>query len=143
MNIDQQKKLLSHYRSLLEQKQFLDKLKGGSRILGKQIRPLLLEFELIRKDFPDLVPFDVGYDMLEDDQYADFIAVRGYLSMVIGRLEVAVAQPINIPVTEKRQFSFISNADLKAIIERDYEEIQRAFISNCWKSVIILCGGTI
>ena len=67
----------------------------------------------------------------------------GMLSMVLGRLQTALEESTTVPVTEKREFAFISNSDLKAIIERDYEEIQRAFISQCWKSVIILCGGAI
>lgn len=143
MNADERKKLRFYYHSILEQKRFLDTLKGGSRIRGNQVRPLMMEFDRLRKDFPDMVPFDPEYDGLKDDSLYDFISIRGYLSMVIGRLEVAVDQPTDIPVTEKRQFTFISNSNLKAIIERDYEEIQRAFISNCWKSVIILCGGII
>ncbi len=143
MNADERKKLRFYYHSILEQKRFLDTLKGGSRIKGNQVRPLMMEFDRLRKDFPDMVPFDPGYDSLKDNIFYDFISIRGYVSMVIGRLEVAVDQPTDIPVTEKRQFTFISNSNLKAIIERDYEEIQRAFISNCWKSVIILCGGII
>ncbi len=143
MNADQQKKLRYYYHSLLEQKRFLDTLKGGIRIRGNQLRPLLMEIDLLKKDFPDIIPFDSEYDRLQDDLYYDYIAYRGYLSIAIGRLEAELDQTTDIPVTEKRQFSFISNSDLKTIIERDYEEIQRAFISNCWKSVIILCGGII
>lgn len=32
---------------------------------------------------------------------------------------------------------------MQKIIERDYLEIQRAFVAKCWKSVIILSGGAI
>lgn len=46
------------------------------------------------------------------------------------------------PVTEKREFPFIADSQLRTIVERDYQEIQKAFIAECWKSVIILCGGT-
>jgi hypothetical protein len=48
-----------------------------------------------------------------------------------------------MPVTEERQFAFVSDSALRTIIERDYAEIQKAYISECWKSVIILCGGAI
>ncbi len=143
MNADQLKKLKAYYHSFLEQKKFFDSLKGGTKIKGNQPRPMLMEFDLLKKDFPDIISFDPGYDGLKDGLYYDYIAFRGYLAIVIGRLEVAVDQPADIPVTEKRQFTFVNNSNLKAIIERDYEEIQRAFISNCWKSVIILCGGSI
>ena len=47
------------------------------------------------------------------------------------------------PVTEKRDFSFIKRSDLRNILERDYIEIQRAYIAGCWKSVIILSGSAI
>ncbi len=143
MNADERKKLRVYYHSISEQKRFLDTLKGGSRIGGNQVRPLMMELDRLKKDFPDMVPFDPEYDDLKDNLSYDFISIRGYLSMVIGRLEVELDQPTDIPVTEKRQFAFVSNSDLRAIIERDYDEIQRAFISNCWKSVIILCGGII
>ena len=143
MNADQHKKLKAYYHSLLEQRKFFDTLKGGTKIKGNQVRPLLMEFDLLKKDFPDIIPFDPDYDKLENNLYYDYIAFRGYLSIAIGRLEVELDQPTNIPITEKRQFTFVSNSNLKTIIERDYEEIQRAFISGCWKSVIILCGGSI
>jgi hypothetical protein len=63
--------------------------------------------------------------------------------MVIGRLKTIIEQPTNTPVTEQRQFRFINNVKLRTIIERDYSEIQRAYIAQCWKSVIILSGGSI
>lgn len=47
------------------------------------------------------------------------------------------------PVTQTREFAFITDPELRRILERDYIEIQRAFIAQCWKSVIILCGGAI
>jgi hypothetical protein len=63
--------------------------------------------------------------------------------MAIGRLQIAIEQPSETPVTEKREFTFINDNDLRAIIERDYSEIQKAYVSGCWKSVLILCGGAI
>jgi len=143
MNADQHKKLKAYYHSLLEQKRFFDTLKGGTKISGNQLRPLLMELDLLKKDFPDIIPFDPDYGRLKDGLYYDYIAYRGYMSIVIGRLVAELDQPTDNPITEKRQFAFISNSDLRAIIERDYEEIQRAFIVYCWKSVIILCGGII
>ena len=49
----------------------------------------------------------------------------------------------NTPVTQTREFAFIANPELRKILERDYKEVQRAFIAQCWKSVIILSGGSI
>ena len=40
-----------------------------------------------------------------------------------------------------RSFAFITNPDIKAIVERDYKELsQRAFPGGSWKSSIILAG---
>lgn len=143
MNQEQNKKLRSYYNSLVGQQRFLNTLKGGSLIAFGAVKPLFVELTLLKEDFPDLIPFDLGQGELEDDDNVNFIAVMGMLSMVLGRLETALEESTSVPVTEKREFEFISNSDLKDIIERDYEEIQRAFISHCWKSVIILCGGAI
>jgi hypothetical protein len=98
---------------------------------------------LLKEEFPDLVPFNTEQRGLRADSKVNFIAVMGLLSRVLGRLQTALEESTSVPVTEKRDFGFVSNSDLKTIIERDYEEIQRAFISDCWKSVIILCGGSI
>jgi hypothetical protein len=40
-------------------------------------------------------------------------------------------------------FTFITNAKLRAIAERDWDECQRAYQSKCWKSVLILAGGLV
>ena len=73
--------------------------------------------------------------------YAD--AISGYLSSALARLAIEMDVEDSTPVTESRDFSFVNDADLRRILERDDQEIQRAFISGCWKSVIILSGGAI
>ena len=143
MNQEQNKKLRSYYHSLVGQQQFLNTLKGGLFIDFGALKPLFREIALLKEEFPDLVPFDTKQGRLKADSKVNIIPVMGMLSMVLGRLQTALEESTTVPVTEKREFAFISNSDLKAIIERDYEEIQRAFISQCWKSVIILCGGAI
>lgn len=42
-----------------------------------------------------------------------------------------------------RDFSFIKDKKLKEIIERDYSEIVKGFATERYKSVIILCGGSL
>jgi hypothetical protein len=143
MKQEQNKKLRAYYHSLVGQQRVLNTLTGGVLIPFGAVRPLFLELAFLQKDFPDLVPFDPEQSQLEEDSEVNIISVMSMLSMVLGRLQTALEESTDVPVTEKREFAFISNSNLKAIIERDYEEIQRAFISNCWKSVIILCGGAI
>ena len=69
--------------------------------------------------------------------------IKSYLCVVLGRLKIDIDDPQKTPVTEIRDFSFINHAELRKILERDFSEIQRAYIAECWKSVIILCGGAI
>ncbi len=142
MNSERLKKLRLIYHSLLEQQQWLNKLSGGNYIERVGILPLLDEFAELNREFPDLVPVFNIDDYGKGDRY-NFIGIRSYLGSAIGRLRIAVEETTDNPVTEKRQFNFISNPELKVIIERDYSEAQRAYIAGCWKSVIILCGGVI
>jgi hypothetical protein len=65
------------------------------------------------------------------------------LAAAVSRLKTALEAPESRPVTETREFTCVSDAALRRILERDYQEIQRAYIATCWKSVIILAGGAI
>jgi hypothetical protein len=143
MNQEQNKKLRAYYLSLVGQQRVLSNLTGVPVIEFGAVGPLFDELTLLKKEFPDLVPYDTEQGRLTVHSKVNLITVMNMLSMVLGRLQTALEESTDVPVTEKREFKFIGNSDLKAIIERDYEEIQRAFISHCWKSVIILCGGAI
>ena len=143
MNQEETKRLRAFYHSLSRQQRFLDTLTGGVLIPFGSVRPLFLELALLKDVFPDLVPFNPEQPELDADSNVSIISVMCALSMVLGRLQSALEESTDVPVTEKREFEFVSDRRLKAILERDYEEIQRAFISRCWKSVIILSGGAI
>lgn len=41
---------------------------------------------------------------------------------------------------ERPDFSFITDPDLRSIIERDYEEIQRCLASEAYKAATVMCG---
>lgn len=140
-------KLRQYYHSILSQKTVFDNC-SDPYIEHYPVNILNQEIDRIISEFPDLIPpFKMqdffSYDVDGSNPYYSINGIRSYLSTVIARLKIAIDTPQNTPVTEKREFSFLNNADLKNIIERDYSEIQRAFISVCWKSVIILCGGAI
>src|SRR5262249_17793383 len=66
-------------------------------------------------------------------------------SLLLPALEMHLPSTLeeNTPVTQKKEFVFITNHEVRRILERDYIEIQRAFNAQCWKSVIILSGGAI
>ena len=149
MNSDELNKLRAFYHSILEQQQLLTglKLPGTVHCPRATVLPLIEEFEQLNVEFPDLVPpFDGHqYSQVGGDgkQYYNFAGVLSYSSKALGRLKILIEQPSDTPITEIRQFAFINDANIRKIVERDYDEIQRAYISKCWKSVIILCGGTI
>jgi hypothetical protein len=146
MTSDQIKKLRQYYHSLRGQQAIFDGLKGRTdqhpvRILEAEIRRLLI-------DFPDIVPaFNAQdfYSHTHDNHtfYYDVEGIRAFLAAALGRLQISIEVPSTTPVTEQKTFAFVREKAIRAIIERDYAEAQRAYISECWKSVIILCGGMI
>jgi len=140
-------KLRTFYHSLLEQQRILtEDIDGGGNIQRSAILSLLNEFSQLNNEFPELVPlFETAqYEHGEGGKlHYNYVGIRTYTAMALGRLKIAIEQPSEIPVTEIRQFAFIEDDNLRNIIERDYDEIQRTYISKCWKSVIILCGSAI
>jgi hypothetical protein len=150
MDSDRLNKLRAFYHSILEQQRLLAglDLKGSMNIVEAAVLPLINEFEQLNLEFRDLVPpFDPSkYSFVSGligDRYYNYVGVLSYASMVLGRLKIFIEESLETPVTETRRFAFISDTNIRKIVERDYDEIQRAYISKCWKSVIILCGGTI
>jgi hypothetical protein len=96
----------------------------------------------LKAEFPDLVP---PFDLRTAHSHEEFYKiepVRAYLATIVGGLEAELATDEG-PVTETRSFPFVKDSRIRAIVERDYIEIQRAFIAQCWKSTIILAGGAI
>ena len=149
MDSDKLNKLRAFYHSLLEQQRVLTglDLKGAINIAKASVIPLVSEFAQLNREFPDIVqPFHIGqYRTFSHDgkEYYNYAGVLSYAAMALGRLKIYIEQPSGTPITEIRQFAFINDDNIRKIVDRDYDEIQRAYISKCWKSVIILCGGTI
>lgn len=156
MDEKQFKLLRGAFHGLLEQKKVLEDSyltdKGNSRSRGKTnntlVSVLKFHFDLLEKEFPGLLPVfnpdDFNPDRYGQYTYYDTDGIRSFIGFAIGRIEVYLGEDQeNTPVTQKKEFSFIKDQDVKKIVERDYSEIQRAFISKCSKSVIILCGGAI
>lgn len=148
MDTDELMRLRQFYHSFLGQQRILDGI-SDTFIGHMAISPLEVEFQQFHKEFPEFMqPFkkdDYFMHMSARDNRPiyNLTGIRTYLASAIGRLQIAIEQSSETPVTEKRQFAFISNLDLRTIIERDYSEIQRTYIAECWKSTIILCGGAI
>jgi len=115
----------------------------------KEPNLIALEEELARveQEFPGLVPrFDkLGYFSHRGTNYRLFHSpgIIAFVEAALARLEAAVDESESTPVTETREFKFVTDGRLRKILERDYAEIQRAYVSECWKSVIIISGGAI
>jgi hypothetical protein len=141
------KKLRAYNRSLLGHQRILEEL-SAKRVYAKELLGNLLaaEFQRIESDFPGLVPAfsrDTFVRRLPDGIYFDPEGLRAFISTALGRLQSEIDESVGDSVIERREFTFIQNEELRRIIDRDYGEMQRAFVSNCWKSVIILAGSAI
>lgn len=149
MNEDQLGKLRQYYHSLLGQQRII--AEQGPYVNQNMVRVLEAEILRLGQEFPELLPpLTIGeyYSYSEahggrGQVFYDGPAINMYLAAVISRLQITLDQPAVTPVTETREFTFIGDPELRKIVERDYSEIQRAYISGCWKSAIILCGGAI
>ena len=146
MTNEELRKLRGYYHSLVGLQQVLAGPSSNPGIVLKETAQLIQEeFDRIYQDIPGLLPsLNIERHRLPRDP--NLYRKQGILSMLalaVGKLKVAVDTPESTPVTQSRQFSFVKDASLRQIIERDYVEIQKAYVASCWKSVIILCGGTI
>lgn len=78
-----------------------------------------------------------------NDDYYHVNGIRLNIVRNLGILKTKLEENENTPVTQIKNFDFISDQALRKILERDYQEIQRNLISSNWKSTIILSGGSI
>ena len=146
---DENKKLRAYYHSLVEQQRVLDDISSGktTTVEAPSVHLLAEEISRIETDFPRVVPAFNPHDYFDfrgaTTTYYKLAGVRSYVGTAIGRLKIAIEEEKDSPVTQKREFGFIKDAELRKVLERDYLEIQTAYVARCWKSVIILSGGAI
>lgn len=142
------RRLRQYYHSLRAQLTVFDGQSGN--ILHHCVDTLEQEINSLLAEYPGLVPIldlkkfyshHAQYD--PSDRYYSVAGLRAYLGTVLGRLQIEIEEPSQPPVTQHKSFVFIKDDSIRAILERDFDEVQRAYVSACWKSVIILCGGTI
>jgi hypothetical protein len=144
MTTDQLKKLRGYYQSLLGMVPIFETASNDVINQGP-VYTFAAEIERIAKDFPDLLPpLDIHPHITP--RRADLYFSRGIsslLAIALGRLGVAIEESTSTPVTQPKEFPFVRDIELRKILERDYQEIQKAYVAGCWKSVIILAGGSI
>jgi hypothetical protein len=105
---------------------------------------LSAELTRIKQEFPSLLPpLDLRSHLSSNGRYYQTQGLRSVLAIALSRLKVAIEATDNTPVTSRKDFPFVKDPAIRSIVERDFLEIQRAYVSGCWKSVIILAGGVI
>lgn len=72
---------------------------------------------------------------------ADAINLHVITNLSIVKAQLSTAS--TTPVLVSKDFGFIQSTALRAILSRDYEEIQKSMISSSYKAAIILSGGSI
>lgn len=140
------KKLRYYYYALTKQKEVFDRHKHLN-IHYSIVRVLESTLDEIENNFPGLVPKFNPQDFFSHsslkDNYYRIAAISSFIGNAISKLKVETEESEITPITEKRNFPFISDNELRKILERDYSEIQRAFVTQSWKSVIIMCGSAL
>ncbi len=140
MTRDELKKLRTHYQVLKGQERVLNRDPKGIVVQHPTARILQAALDRLEADFPGLVPKFSVQDASSGERHFRISALCAHLATAVGILEVQLADEPS-PVVESRLFPFVRESKLREIVERDYVELQRAFVAQCWKSVIILSGG--
>lgn len=147
---DSKKTLRKHYHVLRGQQRVIDEVSAttGQTIHGPTVESLKESLTKLARDAPDLVPpFNqqnaFAHKSARGDDWYNTAVVRNHLATVLGILEVEIEDEQAQPVTEAKTFGAIVDPELRALIERDYTEVQRCYVSSCWKSSIILSGAIV
>jgi hypothetical protein len=148
VNPDELKSLRRYYHALKGHERLLDGLGERKHYVIEEVsaQPLIADLQSVGRDFPSVVPvFDPQRFMTtrDDEVYYNVEGLRGHVAAVVGRLSVEIESTDVTPVTESREFQFIGDPELRAILERDDIEIQKAYVAGCWKAVIVLSGGAL
>jgi hypothetical protein len=140
-------KLRGYYKSLVGQRELLAELVRQKQltVFEPQFRVLANEINEARWNFPALLPMLIEPQL--SDGRSDWFSTQGvlaYVTAAVARIEAALEGAVrSSPVTERLDLSFVHDPALRDILERDWDEGQRAYIAQCWKCVVILTGGAI
>lgn len=145
MTSNKLEKLRGYYLSLLGQKEVFDH-HGAAFIDPSPVGVLQNEIDSVKTDFPGLIP-EINLGQFHSriagvDRY-NCSGIRTFLASAVGKLKAAIDASEPTPIFQEQDFKFVTDPEIRKILARDYEEIQRALVSNCWKSVIILAGSAI
>jgi hypothetical protein len=143
---DQLRRLRDAYETLGRHQRRLES--SGAEVDYGTFAPIAETLTHVEAEFPDLLPafrpehFVAGHT--GPDRTFSAGAIRGHLAAVLGKLRPLVdrRRPV-APAPEALSFPFVADPRVRAVVERDYLEIQRACGAGCWKSAILLAGGVL
>src|SRR5271156_3288834 len=129
---EQRQKLKAHYDSMTRQSEIVGKM-GSNVIDAFEWGPIEEEIQKALADFPDLMPTFRKEALIwpHSERLYSRGGLQNYLAAALGRLRSALEEDDGLAVAEALGFVFINDRDLREILERDYVEIQRAYVSGC------------
>jgi hypothetical protein len=143
MTTDELKKARAFYHSLTD----LETILASAKLTVTETafaEIISAELTRVKQEFPSLLPpLDLKPHLSQNGRFYQTQGLRSVLTIAISRLRVALETSESTPVTLQKDFPFVKTPAIRNIVERDFLEIQKAFVSGCWKSVIILTGGVI
>jgi hypothetical protein len=146
MTADNLNQLRAFYHSLVNLRLVLEANQEKLPLVDRGTSETVLqEMNLLKSKYPHIVPdFNPAANLWDpEDRTYHRSGLQSYLAIAIGRLETAIEESKSAPVTETKTFTFIQDTAFRQLIETDYEEAQKNFVNGCWKSAMILAGGTI
>jgi hypothetical protein len=71
-------------------------------------------------------------------------ALRSLVTRLLGRIDSALEdREVERPTETMETFDFIKDDGIRAIVQRDFRELQRAAFANCFKAQLVLAAGCI
>ena len=135
---EQMRRLSAGFRTLRELQSIFRDLRQKNQLSNQYhseapTGALASEIAELNQEFPRILPVFSG--RMEDTE--------AYLTRALPRIEVLLDETSEVPGIEQLNFSFIRDEQLRLVIERDCEEIQKTLVVRCWKAAIILSGSAI
>jgi hypothetical protein len=107
------------------------------------INQVIEEVEVAAADLPGLLPSFQPENLKHEKQFTPD-AVRAFLGRCIAAVDSELDEDAPATVIGPMlDFRFVSNAQIRAIVERDYPELLTAFSASCRKSSLVLAGSII
>lgn len=141
--------LRENYHALRDIKQIVEESGNKGHVIeGNLVREYENFLTAAQKDLPGLLqPLNsqefFSHNGNSRTSYYRYEGILVHISRNLGKLKVRVDEQDKTPVTISKSFHFVADEDLRRILERDYQELQRGIVSGNWKSAIILSGGSI